>query len=452
MNSLSLESILYQGKGNPLVNAINYHFDAAIKSRASGDYSALKDNLDMIGNLVRRDTGIHLDVFLEDVGVFNKIFGNPYSMSVTLPTDNAHLNILNPSATKAFTSGNLDSFQVLDLVNGHMDYQKVKVSGFYSNVVFELKLYDVILDGKVEAEHLTAIVFHELGHIWTILATMGVGVITSAMAAGVVDFFDRYDDPKVRARFGKMVSKSVGSKVDVVDEKDLIATVLTSSETTFTKLTSLKFKSTTSNELLADQFASRWGTGASLVEALRRIHDANTWLGRVGISGKWRGILGTLRSVSISPWLHIFIDHRVKGKVIASAISKGALATTVTATMIIVMTALASFIAEMLVDLLLPNGGHPNIKQRIEFIRRDHVALLRTKLSKKDKALVLADIDAIDKTYKDVQWWGNHYHDNMRRYIRKLWGSTQESDYKDSLSLRDNNPLHELKARLDQLN
>lgn len=451
MQILSLESILYQGKSNPLVNAINYHFDKVIQAKARNDYSALKDNLNMIGTVVTNRTGIRLDVILEDTSTFNKIFGNPYSMSISLPTENAHLNILNPKATKLFTSGNIDSFKVLDIVNGTMDYNEVKVSGFYSDIIFELKLYDMLLDGKVEAEHLTSVVMHELGHIWTILATIGVGVITSAMAAGVVDFFGRYDNPAVRAKFGKMVSKSVGSNVDVVDEKDLITTVLASTETTFTKLTSLKYKSTATNELLADQFASRWGTGASLVEALRRIYDANTWLGRVGMTGKWRGVLGTIQTISTSPWIHFFMDHRIQGKLVTSVISRGAMTASAVATSIVITTVLGSFIAEVLVDLFLPNGTHPDIKQRIEFIRRDQVALLRTNLSKKDRALILKDIDSIDKVYKDVQWWGNHYRDNLRSLVRKLWGTTQDIDYKDSLSLRDNNPLHELKARLDQL-
>lgn len=449
MSTLSLEAILYQGKHNALVNGLVHIFEQAIQYKAEEDYPKVVDILNTLPGLIKEKTGMYFAVSLTTPGILSKSIGSPYNVTVSHTPETAQINVLNPVATKRFKEGDLKSFKVTDLVNGRMDFNKVFVTGFYQEVMFEMKVSDFLLDGKVTAEQLSAIVLHELGHAWTILASMGVGVITSSLAAGIMDFFNRYDDPAQRAQFGKMVSKSIGSNVDHVDEKHLISAVVTNTDTTFTKVTGLKYKSNTVNEQLADQFASQWGMGLSLAEALRAVYDSNSLFGRMGVSGQYRGMIGTTRAIIMSPWMLLFSSPVVAGVKATPIVATGVVPVLVSTAVISVVMACISFTLETLVDLIQPHGRHPTLPQRVESIRRDQIALLRTKLSKAEKIAILDDIDAIDKVYKDVVSWDNVYHKKINELLKYIWGTTQEANYKDSLANRNDNLLYELKTRLE---
>lgn len=444
-----MESILYQGKHNPFANGLINIFNEAIESISKNDFNGARNTLDSVAPTVKQFTGISADVIVTEVTKLTKVVGSPYTVSVIGQNDYAQTNLLNPSATEALREGNLSTFRPESLLNGKMDFKTGKVSGFYSDIKFTFDFSEPTLDGSLTGEELASILLHELGHAWSLLATMGVGTVTSAMVAGISDFYQRYEDPKKRLAYGKMVSQASGSKRDYSDEVELINAVVANCDSMYENITGLRFKSDTTGEYLADQFATRWGMGTSLAVALSKLYTVNSYVGKLRMGGRWKGILGTTARIVSSPLLAMFkplANTNVPAIVFAPVVAG--------TTFLVVGTTfevLFSMMITKITDTVYPNGQHPSLVKRVEAIRRDNIAMLQTKLSKVDKTAILSDLDVIDELYKDVRNWTNIYTDVVKNLENFITGKSRGTNYIESLADRTHNRLHELKARIEAI-
>lgn len=446
MNVLSTEALSYQGKHHPLINLIVEQFTLCNKYYADDDFTALKDALDHITLHVKNTIGFNTTITITDPGRLSRILSSPYRASVTLPSHTA-FNPLDVNAMKRYSEGDLSSFVPERLLKGSIDYRSGKVSGFFSEILYSLEFTTIMFDGRLSGEELAGVYVHELGHIWSMSVMMGQSLITSTLCAGIVDFFQRYDDTEKRLQFGKMLNKAL--KTDIPAEDDMsryVGVIVNTVEQRFENDTGLKFKANELNERLADQFASHWGVGVSLASAIKKLYANNSFAGKLRLGSQWTGVLGAIGTVYSIPW-KVFL----KADFIVLPLRYKFMVSGIVATTYIVAVTLATLIAHGLGEMINPHGTHPSPKARINAIRRDHVALLQQKVSDTERKALLADIDAIDAVYTDVKAWDNTLNDFFKTMAGYITGKQRDINAKESIADRTHNRLHELTARLEAL-
>lgn len=446
MKSLSTEVLAYQGRHHPFITLVVNQFTQCIEHYKVDELNQLKDALDHICWHAKSNTGLDISITMIEPGLLSRALGTPYRASVTIPTI-ASLNPLNPTAMKRFSEGDLSSFKPDDLLNGHIDYVNAKVSGFFSEIRYSMEFTTIMFDGRLSGEELAGIFMHELGHPWMISVMMGQSLVTSALCAGIVDFFNRYEDMDKRLQFGRMLLKNIDPKADPnVDVTEFVAVVLNTVDQRFENSTGLRFKPHHINELLADQFALRWGVGVSLTVAIKKLYAQNTYLGQMRFGHQWAGVLSALGMVYTIPWKSVlkvdFLLLPTRYKFIAS----GVMGVTYLVSMVI-----ATLITEGLKNTINPHGTHPSAKKRIEALRRGHIALLQQKVSPTERSALLADIDAIDVIYNDVKEWDNLLSLFFNKITEYFSASKRAAKAADNIADRTHNRLHELTARLEAL-
>lgn len=446
MKSMSFEAIAYQGRYNPLVALVVERFTRSIELYKNERFSDHKNTLDEICAYVKDYTGFKTSITLIDPTTVSKMLFSPYRASVSIPST-ASFNPLNPKAMKAYSNGDIRSFKPETLLDGTMDFKQGKVTGFYSAINYDIEYTTMMFDGRLSGEELAAVYFHELGHVWSISVMLGQSLITSALCAGVTDFFNRHEDVAKRMTFGRMVLSSVDPKADADPTvESLTKVIVTSVEQRFQNTTGLKFKANELNERLADQFAVKWGLGLSMALVIKKLQTNNSFAGKVGLASKWTGVVGASVTLIQIPWKSLMSPAMLVGSTKLKVITGGVW----TVTTIVSMTIIAMMV-EGIGVLINPNGRHPSSKERIKALKREHIALLQQKISAKERAAILADIDAIDDAYEEVLEWDDLFEDVFSQLGGYITGKQRDINAKDSIADRTHNQLDELTARLEAL-
>lgn len=188
----------------------------------------------------------------------------------------------------------------LDRVGG-LDFKKARASGIFSQLEYRIELLTPLF--KEETDFIIAIIMHELGHIWTFMEYVHHVTYKNVIVTSIVKDFLGIKEDNLRVEFISKINNIYGVKVpeELTKQSDPKAQLVVIgdiykqmyndfSETTY---------NTTSVEVLADQFASRFGLGINMIKGMSG--NAFSWKGisvsilLTFVSGV---IMGTLASFS----------------------------------------------------------------------------------------------------------------------------------------------------------
>lgn len=188
----------------------------------------------------------------------------------------------------------------LDRVGG-LDFKKARASGIFSQLEYRIELLTPLF--KEETDFIIAIIMHELGHIWTFMEYVHHVTYKNVIVTSIVKDFLGIKEDNLRVEFISKINNIYGVKVpeELTKQSDPKAQLVVIgdiykqmyndfSETTY---------NTTSVEVLADQFASRFGLGINMIKGMSG--NAFSWKGiSVSILLTFVGgvIMGTLASFS----------------------------------------------------------------------------------------------------------------------------------------------------------
>ena len=188
----------------------------------------------------------------------------------------------------------------LDRVGG-LDFKKARASGIFSQLEYRIELLTPLF--KEETDFIIAIIMHELGHIWTFMEYVHHVTYKNVIVTSIVKDFLGIKEDNLRVEFISKINNIYGVKVpeELTKQSDPKAQLVVIgdiykqmyndfSETTY---------NTTSVEVLADQFASRFGLGINMIKGMSG--NVFSWKGiSVSILLTFVGgvIMGTLASFS----------------------------------------------------------------------------------------------------------------------------------------------------------
>lgn len=172
-----------------------------------------------------------------------------------------------------------------NLVQGTVNLKNSTVSGVFEMVDCNLHLPRLMLerDQFGTAEHMAAVILHEVGHVFTEFEYIGRVVTTNNVLAGMVRAMDKTveagERTKVFARGADLLRMSKDQREAVLNAKsqpEVAAIVLDSAMELSRAELGLNIYDITGSEQLADQFAARHGAARALVfglEALRPFYS-----------------------------------------------------------------------------------------------------------------------------------------------------------------------------------
>jgi hypothetical protein len=285
------------------------------------------------------------------------------------------------------------------LLSGKVDMQKCRVSGFYSQINFVIRFTPQMFDGLLDAKELTAVYVHELGHAWTILEFMGQTVITNTILAESVGKLGP-DAPAERIfEVGRAaITMAQGDMPDQVnDMMDIVVCVQQGQERRIQNRMSSKYVGSRLSERVADQFASRFLLGASLVTAFSKIErNRNPLMAASGYDPKWVGITSNLMSIVTFPF---------KG------VSAGAFKLTLDILKGYSFAIAGPLLKASVTDYMNDRFGMADREtplERTASLRRELVGFLKNgKLNDDVRKQVLADIATIDNELNNVHKYGD---------------------------------------------
>lgn len=272
MRNYSFESIAVQtGKLHDKIS------EAVTEIRADGSYTTESIKKSMLSQIIKRETGLNVLINIK------KRYG--INASVWLPLlDNNHPFIstyLGGTGYTAFNSSGADAIDLLEKNNiaGKVDTKNCTVSGAFSKYETSIIVgYELISNVKFTAREVSAIILHELGHLFTYYQFMGASVhgavITGLIAKNVMETQD-YDTrikiiKKAQAHLGiegidaEKYASNGGKGLDVV--------LLTQYARRIYNATSHANYDVRNTEQLADTFATRHGAGVDLATGLNKLY------------------------------------------------------------------------------------------------------------------------------------------------------------------------------------
>lgn len=161
-----------------------------------------------------------------------------------------------------------------------IDSGKARVSGYLADIKLSTGIYTGLFTDKViRAEHVAAIMLHEIGHIFTYFEVLGQQFRTNAIMDGVQKAFFGTQDHKERKVVLDEYSKVTGQKlidsdklVTINDKEKLTTILLTTQYLEVRNISGSYAYDIRASEQLADDFVSRQGGGRALAIAMDRIH------------------------------------------------------------------------------------------------------------------------------------------------------------------------------------
>lgn len=428
MKQLSNESIPFHTSSD-FPGKLTQLFAEAIECK--GRINQLDAVLARIADLTAKTTGITMrPKFTEG----NFADGN-YRVMCEAP-NHAAFSPLNPGAMKKLEGLTLDKNNIETVINGTIDYKNCRVSGAFTQIPFSFYSTVEMYDGYLTAEELTAIYLHELGHAWVALVYMGQTLLTNAILAEVVGQLTHEKSEQRTYLLAKAAIAYSGGddKVpDNIDQEVITAIVLKNQPMRMQQRIGSRWYDSRMAEVLSDQFATRWGVGASLVKALGKMErKRNIIFSTSGYDPIWLGITANLVNIAMFPWLSVSkgILHLglavVKSQALLFSLSMG---------------------INTLTDLL--GGGHPSPQTRIANIRREIVGLLkRQDLPKEVRQRALADLAVIDDENLKVHNYGDIVAKFNNWFYNLVSGKLYDLGRQSGREELANNRLYELSALL----
>lgn len=358
------------------------------------DHAAILIELEKLAKLTFDEIGINMTFGYLSA----ELIAGKYLCSIKPPQMTA-FNPLMPKMLAKVAALDYTNFVPDELLSGKIDMQKVKVSGFYSQIQFLIKFTPEMFDGLLDAKELCAVYIHEAGHAWTILEFMGQTVITNTILAESIGKLGPDAEPERIFEVGRAAILMAGGDVPEVvgDMMDIMVCVQQGQEKRIQNRLSSKYVGNRLVERVADQFASRFLLGASLVTAFGKIERArNPLLASSGYDPKWVGITSNLMSLVTFPF---------------GAIKEGVFKLTMSVLKGYALSTAAPLIKAATTDYMNDRFGLADREtplERTASIRRELVGFLKSpSLEDEVRKQVLADLNTIDVELRNVHKYGD---------------------------------------------
>lgn len=429
---LSTEAISLQ-VNSTFPNAAAAIFEKCLANK--DDHAAVLIELEKLAKLTFDETGINVTYgYLEA-----ELIAGKYLCSIK-PPQMAAFNPLTPKMLAKLAALDYTNFVPDELLTGKLDMQKVRASGFYSEVQFLIKFTPQMFDGLLNAKELCAVNIHELGHAWTILEFMGQTIITNTILAESIGKLGPDDSAERIFEVGRAAILMAQGDVpdEVTDMLDIVVCIQQGQEKRIQNRLSSKFVGNRLSERVADQFASRFLLGASLVTAFGKIErNRNPLLAASGYDPKWVGITSHLLSIVAFPF---------------STVPKGAFRLTLGILKGYSLSIASPLLKAAATDHLNDRFGLADREtplERTASIRRELVGFLKNgKLADDVRRQVLADINTIDVELRNVHKYGDVFTKVFTGAYNLAIGRTHavgQATVQESLA---NNRLYEAAASL----
>lgn len=436
----SLESIYYQ-LDTPLKEYLLkvverckdiYASNGTDQSRIDG----ITEVFDEASGSVRTRTGIQLNMHVASL----PSVGMRYNVNVSIPKTtvaSAVTSKLNDRTLGQLISG---KYEHLEVVKGSMDLKSLKVTGFYTDIVFDLNMdLDFFRPTFLNNGELIAILFHELGHAWDYMYNLGEAARTGAITGATFEVLRGRSSIEKKLSLVRVLSPVLGQDIedpgDLTNE-EIIALVQANSFTRRATVSDSKEYNAYMVEFMADQFAARHGLAHALATAQRKLAKEQFILFRNHrYQPYWFGgafLAMDLFSIALVPY-SLFVGGKVVLGTVASKFAK---------------TFLFSWLLVSVMDML--GGVSKDPKIRLDLIRSDLVSLLKDPhLNDDTKKAILKDIDGLDTEIDDISVDLTSPFSVVSNFINNL-GRMDLRSFKTSLNINQlsNNRLYELSERI----
>lgn len=279
---------------------------------------------------------------------------------------------------------------------GYVDLQKARVSGFYSTYTNKIYLYlpGLIDNNKLTPAEMAAVYLHELGHAYEACEYASRWSSTNQVLANITQEILKNKNKADKAYIYREL-KTINDKItdgdvqDIVDGKTVAGPLLFGSlfSEVGHQLRNGKYDQT-SFEMLADNFATRFGYGRALVTALDKVTAS-------GYEKSWK-------SYSLLWFMHTFLAVVFGGTVIALTmfiLSAPGLLATVVSFIGLLIYGLYFYLIAVLSGESFKDYTYDQLKIRYKRIRNQLVEMLKeTDLSAEEIQPILADIYTIDNS------------------------------------------------------
>lgn len=441
----SFESILYQGRNNDLKSIMLSRFSNTLNFFKEENLDRMIDELDLLANEVTKLTGIQTKLRFEETSTFMSIVHTAYS---------AHIDIRRLDGLSLFNSNyvnermiNAKPIEVDKVLAGSIDYKNNRVSGVFSEYPFVVTYSLAMFDGSLTVDELAAVLAHELGHAFTALSTLGFTIVTSAVTGGIEDVFERYatnEDVKIKVARSVVMSTNPNTREEIRPRKEiLISHVLNNMDGLYKNYSGMDYLRIESLELLADQYANRLGLGKDLATAMMKLYRSSTLVGKLKLDARTHKYFSVLMSI---------VTLNTLGRVsVVDAVGKVSSKLSLFKTIRIVIYMNMVKVLFDNVHFKMRKGRHPDLEQRLQSVRADQIALLKHQTDKLERNLILKDLEVIDQSIKIYQSNKDVISPILTNLAGYISGMKRHENQRQSLQTRQNNPLYELTARLEQL-
>lgn len=291
---LSNEAILFQSNSD-ITKSLVTIVEGVLESGELYD-------LNEITKYLSKRTGIKLEV-----NVFTIEGSGPsHRVGVDIPNLNA-LSPLNKTkhSMDRIIALHKEGYKVVSPVTGMIDPKAVRVTGFYSTIVFKLDLNSNLFDGLFTAREIVAIIAHEIGHAWDYMESLGESVTANHLLTETIRIFGESKDVEKKFELVKSISPATASTVEdpsTLTQEEIITLMEVGKEERQLVAANGSFAEVHMDELAGDQFANRLGLGGELVSALTKIIKNSKWFRRPSAyKSKWVGGLLWATDVLLLP-------------------------------------------------------------------------------------------------------------------------------------------------------
>ncbi len=409
----SLEAIAYQGGPSPLYRDLVLLFQRAIdedRSGTGGTYSPRKFEALNIGAVVRKHTGLNIDIKLDrDLNLVNAC-----ALPIILDPNNPFLQWIHDiglgEVAEDWTTTRKKILPLTKELRGAIDLHHSKVSGVFSKIPTEIYMgAGLWRRAGMTAGEVAAICLHEIGHVFTFFEMILHTTTTNLTLMCAKRDINKMPSHEERVKLVYDVADALEVKVENVDKLASPNTAPTDFMAIFMAATSNSGMANTtqhggkydlrSSEVAADQWANRHGAGRDLALGLGKMYH------------------GDVASMPI--FIQAFIDIIGLCRWIALVVFGAAM-----------MPALSAIIVLLTLGWL--GLADPEFRiyddpqERLLRLRKDTVHNLKSNLyNAKVREILLADLKQIDEIAAKFK--------DYRSIMNRLWifiGSNRRAQYK----------------------
>jgi hypothetical protein len=276
---------------------------------------------------------------------------------------------------------------------------------------------------------LTAILLHEIGHVFTHIEQTYRSVRTTTQLAEALNsesFDSKTKAEKMKLVYGKVLDGDVNDLQDVNDKKMMVLTIDKYIEKQKT-LHNNDGHSYTDSESLADQFVAKFGLGHSLSSALVKIHR-KTFIRITPLPSQLLR-LGLLTIMLFTMKMLAFLLIHI-----------------------LVISLMTTIYTQVFLSTESGEHTYDNNVKRVERVKYELIKILRTaELTRTEKKKLVNDISATESTIKNMYFYSNKRTSLLDKFLTKNRQQINHKILEEKFEKMINNDLHLASHRFDLL-